>query len=83
MEKITGVIRQEVVCCGSKSDGTHVFLEVPNSGTIYKIYRKDVYSVNDDYFDQFKDRLVLVIGEIEQEQWIRVEQIDMININNK
>lgn len=83
MEKIKGIIRQEVLDCGSKSEGVHTFLEIPDSDITYKLYRQNVYSVNDNYFDQFKDKIVLIVGEVEHQEWINVEQINIINIEDK
>lgn len=83
MEQIAGIIRQQEVVIGSKSDGNHSFLEIPNKEEPYKLYRQDVYSVDDSYFDQFKNQEVIVSGEFQHDEWIMVENIKPLKLEKE
>lgn len=60
---------------GSKSEGTVAFLRVDEK-TTYKLYREDVYAVNDRYFDEFDKMEVIVEGEVEGEGYLCVTGIE-------
>lgn len=79
MSEIIGIVRQQELAGGSKSDGVHTYLEVMGRGELYKLYRKEVYPIDDIYFDQFKDKNVVIDGDIQHEEWVMVESIELNN----
>lgn len=79
MDEIRGILRQKNICCGIDSDGIFSFLEISEGEPLYRLYRRDKHSVNDDYFIHFKDKQVTVVGVIQSENWIMVEQIILNN----
>lgn len=79
MNEIIGIIRQSEFAKGSESEGIRSYLEVLETGELYQLYRKDVYSIGDSYFDQFKDHHVVVFGEMQNRQCIMVENVELIN----
>lgn len=77
MDEIRGIIRQKEIASGSKSDGIYFFLELPDREELYKLYRKDEHPVDDGYFSLFVDKEVVVLGEIQNDEWIMVDNINI------
>lgn len=79
MESYTGVILVKQQNVGSKSEGFYTYLVSERMDTIYRLYRKDVYSANDSYLMSFDRKDVSVYGEVQQETWLMVESIEELN----
>lgn len=80
MDEIRGIIRKNEIATGSKSDGIYFFLELPDGEEQYKLYRKDEYPVDDCYFNQFSDKEVIVRGDIQNDEWVMVDNIIETNV---
>jgi len=73
--KIKGKLKYDMQGSGSKSEGYVAYLELPDESK-YKLYRKGVYEINDEYFKEFNNKEVVVDGEI-QKNFILVKNIKL------
>ncbi len=76
MNRVEGVIVREIMNQGSKSEGVYTFLVI-ESGERYTLAREDVYEVNDNFFAPFEGQSVVVTGELLQDNWLKVENIEL------
>lgn len=85
MEHFRGVITYDFLNEGSKSEGYYAHLVDNNidTPTTYKLCRKDVYSVNDNYFEEFQNREVEVEGVKLMNNWIEVYAVTIVEENTK
>ncbi len=63
---INGILECPLVDVGSKSEGRRAFL-TDESGKRYKLYRKDVWPVSDEFFYQYSEKQVSIEGEEESD----------------
>lgn len=82
---IQGILKYILVGEGSKSEGYKAYLELPqytnkttNEPKRYKLYRKGVYEINDDYFKKFNNKEVVVEGEVQKGDTIMVKNINLL-----
>lgn len=50
---------------GSKSEGDYACFVLP-AGEEYRLYREGIYPADDDYFKEFNDKEVVVVGTVEE-----------------
>ncbi len=62
---------------GSKSEGLRAFLEAED-GTVYQLYRPQVYPIGDDFFTPFGQKRVEVTGEVENGSFLAVETMQEV-----
>lgn len=66
---------------GTKSEGTIAYL-LAEDGREYRLFRPDIYPVNDDYFFPFDEKAVSIEGVIEDEGYIAVLSIEEVRTDN-
>lgn len=66
---------------GTKSEGLVSFLLIDENKE-YRLYRTDVYPINDSYFSPFDGKMVSVDGEIENDSFFCVTSIEEIQIED-
>lgn len=59
---------------GSKSEGVFAYLQAEEE-KMYRLYRPEVYPINDSFFYPFENEWVEVEGELERENFIAIEWI--------
>jgi len=72
---IHGVVNIAKCNLGSKSEGNIAFLIV-DENTKYRLYRTNTSDINDHYFQDFDDKQVTVVGEIEDDDYLCVAEIE-------
>lgn len=75
----TGQVILKEMHLHSKSEGVYAFLRTAE-GIEYRLYRPQVYSINDSFFLPFENELVEVEGEPERDSFIAVESISLLQI---
>ena len=75
METYKGVVLVKKQNIGSKSEGFYAFLVSEHMDAVYRLCRKDVFNVNDEYLMAFDRKDVNVVGEIQHEKWLMVDTI--------
>jgi len=70
---VSGTLILENINVSSKSDGIVVVLVTPKSK--YKLYRQGVYTRNDSFFFPYENSNVLIKGELQKNNWFKVNEI--------
>lgn len=83
MDKYEGKIQLKQIKAGSKSDGTEVYLICNKDQSVYKLYRPDMLPINDPLLIGFEDENVIVHGEVQQDEWLKVEEIEKVSLDNE
>ena len=77
MEKYIGIIWIRNTDVGSKYDGNKAYF-IDSDFNHYQLYRKGIFEVNDEYFNPFQLKTVEIMGEIQKQKWIMVDNIEII-----
>lgn len=79
---VKGTIQLKHMYAGSKSEGIVTFL-LTDENKEYRLYRPDVYAINDEYFFPFEEKTVSIEGIIDKtaddEDYIIVSSIEEIH----
>jgi len=67
---------------GTKSEGKVAFLLTEDKKE-YRLYRADVYAINDSFFYPFAEKVVIVEGEIRYENYFLVSSLSEIQADNE
>ncbi len=81
MEEFAGILKYEFKNENSKSEGYFPYLESIPDAIIYKLYRKNIMSMNDSYFEKYNQKEVIITGLLKMDEWIEVYDIKEIDNN--
>lgn len=76
---IEGRIEQVMQNKQTKSEGLYNYL-VDGDERRYRLFRDGESEMGDPYFDSFASQQVRIEGALVGEEWLRVESIEIINI---